>query len=79
MVASLRDKTASWVRIVNGIDKYVTESMETKEEEHGALARLVAKAKPRLKPAVARSIQKNGRTLKRKDHSIRRSLQCQKP
>ena len=27
------DNTASWVRIVNGVDKYVTESMPTAKEE----------------------------------------------
>ena len=51
-----RDKTAFWVRIVIGIDKCVTESMQTKEEEeHGASERPVAKARPRLKPAVTQS------------------------
>ena len=51
LVESLfQDGTASWIRIVSGIDKYVTESMQTKEEEHGASGRLVAKARPRLKP-----------------------------
>ena len=54
LVESLfQDQTASWVRIVSGIDKYVTESME-KKEEHRAL-RPVAKARPRLKPAVTLS------------------------
>ena len=43
---------ASWVRIVNGIAKYVTESMQIKEEEHRASGRLVAKARPQLNPAV---------------------------
>ena len=34
LVQSLfQERTASWVRIVNGVDKYVTESMLTKEEE----------------------------------------------
>ena len=28
-----QDNTASWVRIVNGVHKYVTESMLTREEE----------------------------------------------
>ena len=28
-----QDNTASWVRIVNGVDKYVTESMPTAKEE----------------------------------------------
>ena len=56
LVESLfQDHTASWVRIVSGIDKYVTESMQTKEEEHGALGRPVAKARLRLKPAVTLS------------------------
>ena len=33
LVESLfQDRTASWVRIVNGIDKYVTESTETIED-----------------------------------------------
>ena len=48
-------RAASWVRIVSGIDKYVTDSMQTKEEEHGASERLVAKARPQLKPAVTLS------------------------
>ena len=39
------DRTASWVRFVSGIDKYVTESMQTKEGEHGASVRPVAKSK----------------------------------
>ena len=47
-----QDRAASWLRIVSGIDKYVAESMQTKEEEHGALGRPVANARPRLKPAV---------------------------
>ena len=57
LVESLfQDRTASCVRIVNGIDKYVTESMETKEEEvHRTSGRPVAKARARLKPAVALS------------------------
>ena len=41
--SSLRDRTVSWVRIVNGINKYVT---DTSEEM------LVAKAKPRPKPTL---------------------------
>ena len=44
---------ASWVRIVNGTDKYVTESMQIKEEEERrASGRLLAKARPQLNPAV---------------------------
>ena len=43
-----QDGTLSWVRIVSGIDKYVTESMQTKEEDHGVSVRLVAKARPTI-------------------------------
>ena len=50
-----RDRTASWVRTVSGIGKYVTEAMQPKEEEHRASGRLVAKARPQLKPAVTLS------------------------
>ena len=40
-----RDSTASWVRIVNGIDKYVTETSETislESVEHRLTGKLVA-------------------------------------
>ena len=51
MIVSLfRDGTASWVRIVNGIYKYVTETLETislENVEHRVSGKLVAKAKPR--------------------------------
>ena len=51
MVESLfRDRTVSWVRIVNGIDKYVTETSETvsfENVEHRVTGKLVAKAKLR--------------------------------
>ena len=53
-----RDGTASWVRIVNGIHKYVTETSETlalENVEHRVTGKLVAKAKPRLKPVVTLS------------------------
>ena len=36
--------------IVTGIDKYVTESMQTKEEEHRALGKPIAKARPHMTP-----------------------------
>ena len=53
MVQSLfQDRTASWVRIVNGVDKYVTESMLTKEEEDIASGKPIAKARPQHKPTV---------------------------
>ena len=45
-----RDGTASWVRIVNGINKYVTETSETialENVEHRVTVKPLAKAKPR--------------------------------
>ena len=51
-----QDRTASWVRIVNGLEKYVTETTETiEDEERRAAGKFVAKARPRLKPAVTLS------------------------
>ena len=47
-----RDNTASWVRIVNGVDTYVTESMLTKKEDDTASGKPIAKARPRQKPTV---------------------------
>ena len=48
-----RDRTASWVRIVNGVEKYVTETTETFEgEEHRALGKPIAKARPRMKSTI---------------------------
>ena len=46
------DNTASWVRIVNGVDKYVSESMLTKKEDDIASGKPIAKARPRQKPTV---------------------------
>ena len=37
-----QDRTASWVRIVNGVDTYVTDSMPTKEEEDFASVKPIA-------------------------------------
>ena len=47
-----QDHTVSWIRIVNGVDKYVTESMLTTKEEDMALRKPIAKARPRPKPTV---------------------------
>ena len=44
--------TASWVRIVNGVDRYVTESMPTAKEEDIASVKRIATARPRQKPTV---------------------------
>ena len=54
----LLDGTASWVRVVNGSNKYVTETSETisfKNVEHTVAGKLVAKAKPRPKLVVTLS------------------------
>ena len=52
-VSSLfQDDTASWVRIVNGVDRYVTESMPTAKEEDIASEKPIAKARPRQKSTV---------------------------
>ena len=42
----------SWVRIVNGVDKYVTESMLTAKEEDIASVKPSAEARSRQKPTV---------------------------
>ena len=42
-----QDRTASWDRIVNGVDKYVTESTLTKEEGDIASGKPTAEARPR--------------------------------
>ena len=40
---------------MNGVDRYVTESMPTAKEENTASGKPIAKAKPRQKPAVTLS------------------------
>ena len=53
-----RDGTASWVRIVNGSNKYETETSETisfENTEHRVTGIPVVKARPRLKSAVTLS------------------------
>ena len=50
-----RDRTVSWVRIVNGINKYVTETSEeipVASVEDGGTGKPVAKDKPRPKPTL---------------------------
>ena len=49
------DKTCSWVRIVNGINKYGTETSEeisVASVEHGGTGKPVAKAETRPKPTL---------------------------
>ena len=59
MIESLfRDRTVSWARIVNGINKYVTETSEENPVESIELVRAgkpVAKAMPRPKPTLTLS------------------------
>ena len=46
-----QDDTVSWVRIVNGVGRYVTESMPTAKEEDKASVKPAAKARPILRPS----------------------------
>ena len=48
-----QDNTVSWVRIVNGVDEYVTESMLTTKEEGIASGKPIAEARPLQKPTVS--------------------------
>ena len=53
-----RDQTVSWVRAVNGINKYVTETPEeilVASVENRSTWKFVAKAKPRPKPTLTLS------------------------
>ena len=56
MIESLfRDRTVSWVRIVNGINKYVTETSQeipVASVENRGTGKPVAKARPRPKPTL---------------------------
>ena len=48
-----QDRTASWVRNDNGIEKYANETTETMEdEEHEALGKPIAKARTRMKSTI---------------------------
>ena len=44
------DQTESWIRIVNGIDKFVRDAMPIQEEERASV-KPAAKARPILKPS----------------------------
>ena len=53
-----RDRTVSWVRIVNGINNYLTKTSETmslENVEHRVTGKPAAKAKPQPKPTVTLS------------------------
>ena len=47
-----QENTVSWVRNVNGVDRYVTGPMPTAKEENTASVKPIAKARPRQKPTV---------------------------
>ena len=59
MIESLfRYRTVSWVRIVSGIQKYVTETSQTisiESVEHGVTAKFVTKSKPQPRPTATLS------------------------
>ena len=63
------DQTTSWIRIVNGVEKYLKEAMPIHEEER-ASGKPAAKARPTLKPSstsnwnLLRWDKENGSTLK---------------
>ena len=48
--SSFEDQTTSWIRIVNGVEKYVREAMPIEEEERVSV-KPAAKARPTLKPS----------------------------
>ena len=76
-----RDRTVSWVRIVNGINKYITKTSETISLR--VTGKPVVKARPQIKLAVALSPvsvpirERNVLTSIQKTMII--VLQCQKP
>ena len=45
-----QDQTVSWIRIVNGIDKFVREAMPIQEDEKSSV-KPAARARPMLKPS----------------------------
>ena len=63
MIESLsRDRTVSCVRIVNGINKHVTETLEeipVASVENRGTGKPVAKAKPRPTPTLTLSLVSN--------------------
>ena len=79
-----QDNTASWVRIVNGVDKYVTESMPTAKEEDTASGKPIAEARPRQKPTVTLTsvstpvIEEYGSTLKHSNQMFKNVSKCQR-
>ena len=80
-----QDNTVSCVRIVNDVDKYVTESMLPTKEEDTASVKPIAKARPRQKPKAALTsvaipvLERKWVDIETHDHTIISVMKCQKP
>ena len=81
-----QDSTVSWVRIVNGVDKYVTESMLTTKEEDIASGKTHCWSKTTTEahrnvwlPFPFLFLKGNGSILKHNEHMIISVMKCQKP
>ena len=80
------DRTASWDRIVNGVVKYVTESMLTKKEEDRVWRKPIATLRPRQNSTVTMTFVSIP-VLERKwidietqrSHDHKCVVKCQKP
>ena len=70
-----QDNTASWVRTVNGVDKYVTKSMPNAKEESIASGKPIAKARLQF---LLLFLTGNGSTLQHNGHTITSVVKCQK-
>ena len=77
-----KDQTESWIRIVNGIDKFARETMPFQEEEKASV-KPDAKARPILKPSSTSGWgftpmeKKQWIDIKNKNPKIRLVLKCQ--
>ena len=78
-----RNRTVSWVRMVNGINMYITETSETiclESVEHRVTGKLVAKARPQQKPAVTLSpisiSMREGKWIDINTERFREDLSC---
>ena len=80
-----QDNTVSCVRIVNDVDKYVTESMLLTKEEDTASVEPIAKARPRQKPKATLTsvsipvLERKWVDIETHDHTIISVMKCQKP
>ena len=78
------DSSASWVGIVNGVDKNVTESMLTKKDKDIASVKPIAKARPWQKPTVTLTsgsipvLEREWIDIEHKDHTITSVMKFQK-